>query len=98
MNVNVSVDHAIGVLNRIHKADSSVLNALINYRVPCNEELADDPTVQVGKRNPGPGMEVGLLGIINGIFGVQKDNTGYIAAVADGNGMLIRFERNEHAG
>lgn len=41
-------DRAVEVLNRVHEADPTVLPALIAYRVPCNEVVADDPAVVVG--------------------------------------------------
>lgn len=85
------VDHAIDVLNRIHQADPAVLPALIGYRVACNETLADDPTVQVGADWPHP-TAVGLLGIINGIFG-EAGQLGPISAHYDYAGHLTRFER-----
>lgn len=84
-------DEAIAVLNRIHAADPSVLPALIAHRVPCNETVADDPTVQVGKQ--GDGWEVGLLGIVNGFFGVDERTWGFIAAVYDDDGVLTHFRR-----
>ena len=95
---------AIDVLNRIHAADPTVLPALIDHRVECNRALADDPTVQVGVI---PGMEtmttpgfdrynVGLLGIINGIFGIRSlseahGTQGWIAAVYDADRNLKHF-------
>lgn len=134
---------AVDVLNRIHRLDPTVLPQLIEFRVPCNEALADDPTVQVqareicpscrgtlwtedenweperpwnGERSIGeglipcgacneggwsvdpkepgmdPGYEVGLLGIINGLFGVRwEDGPGFIGARSDGDGNLLGF-------
>jgi hypothetical protein len=90
---------AVAVLNRIHAADPTVLMALISHRVPCNGALADDPTVQVGPlpkdapvRN-GREWEVGLLGIVNGLFGTRSRNgPGFIGAVADDDGKLIEFK------
>ena len=61
------IDRAIEVLNRVHQADPTVLPALIEYRVPCNDAVADDPTVQVRGGYDSP-VTVGLLGIINGLF------------------------------
>ena len=100
----VSVDKAIDVLNRIHSADPSVLSNLIFSRVPCNEELANDPSVQVGvvpkKYELDDELwEVGLLGIINGIFGVDEDGYGYIAANFDPlTGYLSDFSRLDKEG
>ncbi|MES1975734.1 MAG: hypothetical protein V4472_25025 [Pseudomonadota bacterium] len=75
-----AIDQALAVLNRIHKADPSVLPTLIAHRVSCNQAVADDPSVQVGKRAADDGWEVGFLGIINGLFGVDASGWGYIAA------------------
>lgn len=93
------IDNAIEVLNRIHKADPTILQTLIFTRVPCNETLAKDPTVQVGcidSKWPGTEpkeWEVGILGIINGLFGVDDRNIGYIAADLDNEGNIINFTR-----
>jgi hypothetical protein len=82
----------ISLLNEINGMDPTVLPALINYRVPCNQALADHPTVQVGKKTDG--YEVGLLGIINGLLGVKEDSTGYIGAKFKDGGLdqIERFE------
>lgn len=84
------VREVVEVLNRIHEKDPIVLPTLINYRVPCNEELAADPTVQVGRTKDG--WEVGFLGIINGICGVNAEDIGYIAAYFEKGKGLVRFE------
>lgn len=83
----VTPDDAIEVLNRMIEADQQAAQQLVNGRVPCNRGLADDPTIQVGRRNGAIGWErsweVGLLGIINGIFGIDDRGWGPIAAVFD---------------
>lgn len=89
-----AIDQAIKVLNRIHAADPTVMPALISHRVPCNEAVAADPAVQVGVIPAG--FEVGILGIINGIFGCDSSGRGFIAADYDEgyNGFtLTRFVR-----
>lgn len=87
---------AIDVLNRIHTADPTVLVSLVHHRVPCNTQLAEDETVQVGRPTVGDGYEVGLLGILNGIFGDRGDGKGWIASVYDGP-RLVRFALNVEA-
>lgn len=88
---------AIEVLNRVHAADPTVLPALIGYRVPCNVAVADDPTVQVGKIDGADeAWEVGLLGVVNGLYGVQGERAvGYIAAHYDDDHRLTHFAYNE---
>jgi hypothetical protein len=86
-----AVQRAIEVLNRIHTKDPTVLQQLIEHRVPCNAKLLYDETVQVG---PGPGYEgyeVGLLGIVNGLFGVDESGAGLIGACYDDDHNLIGF-------
>ena len=98
---SVSIAKVVEVLNRALEADPEAIRALFNQRTPCNQQLADDPTIQVG--DPGEfascmGTSIGLLGLINGFFGVDED-TGYGAIAAhfvrwetDGRLTLERFE------
>lgn len=94
-----AIDEAIDVLNRIHAADPIVLQTLIDYRVPCNDAVANDPTVQVGIGKdptvPDNGTWVGLLGIINGLFGTNNNGAGFIFANYDDDRNLVGFGRNE---
>ncbi len=61
-----SVHDAIALLNEMIACDRVAVEQLIEARVPCNDNLAYHPTVQVW---PGPdGYQVGLLGVLNGIF------------------------------
>jgi hypothetical protein len=92
-----AVDQAIEVLNRINETDPSVLPRLISHRVSCNLDLAKDKTVQVGKVTGQilTYYEVGLLGIINGLFGIQEDGFGYITCNLDDYGTIINFTRHE---
>jgi len=101
-NANMpSIDDAIRILNEINEMDSEVLPALINQRVPRNQTLADHPTVQVGGRNSlnisedayaERPFEVGLLGILNGLFGVADNGWGYIYchSVPEADGVTMR--------
>lgn len=95
-----TVDEAIEVLNRIHAADPTVLPSLIETRVWCNDALADDPTVQVVEESDDcdpvhVGYRVGLLGVLNGIFGCdQETGFGYIYAhYEDDHHTLTGFGR-----
>jgi len=94
----VTVEKAIEVLNRAVKSDPDAMDKLFNHRVPCNEILAEDPTIQVrGHRTKGWSIDdtkgivikeesnykVGLLGILNGIFGVDEESWGFISMIED---------------
>ena len=91
MNDSVTVDDAISLLNDLIILDRPAIAALLANRVPCNENLAKHPTVQVTYQHHS--YHVGMFGIINGLFGVDDHGRGLIRCVFD-NGNLIRFERN----
>lgn len=84
------VDRFIAILNRAVDSDREAMQKLIGSRVPCNMDLSSDPTIQCG----GDPCEVGPLGLINGLCGIDA-TTGYgaIQAVFDNDGTLVRFER-----
>ena len=86
-----TVDEAISVLNTVLEADPEATRYLIEGRVICNEALAAHPTVQVGEVNGR--YYVGLLGVINSLFGVDEREWGFIAAEYDDAGRLQRFIR-----
>jgi len=86
-------DRIITVLNECVALDREALHKLIETRVPCNRALADHPTVQVSSGAPGEFSTVGLLGILNGIVGVDSDGWGFIAASFDEEGKLVKFLR-----
>lgn len=76
----VTPERAIEILNELYEADPQALNELCNARVSANEKLARHPTCQVGLRYDGPGYRVGILGILNAIFGASEKGNGFIAA------------------
>lgn len=87
------VYQAVDLLNRALRHDPEAVALLVEHRVTANEDLMNDPTIQCIRTAVGA-HEVGLLGIINGIFGIRKDSVGWIAAVFDGD-TILRFEVNE---
>lgn len=97
---SVTVDEAIALLNEALALDPEAMsNLLLRARVNCNKGLADHPTIQSGK-DKGQN-NVGLLGILNGMFGVDEDQCGAISAFIDVPGgedsivagQVTRFER-----
>ena len=71
----------IDYMNGLLEADRVAVGALVGNRVPCNETLANHPTCQVQGQNGG--NYVGLLGILNGLCGINEVGWGAIAAVFD---------------
>lgn len=81
------------VLNRALKADPVAINALFAHRVECNEALADDSTIQV--RNYDGPVSVGILGIVNGLVGINYEtDQGYIAGVYDSDDKSKTIDLN----
>lgn len=98
MKETITVEDAIQVLNEAMTCDNNAIGSMIDIRVPCNQDLAKHTTVQVARY--GDGWRVGILGIINGMFGTDERGYGPISAILDynpadpkGPKVLMRFER-----
>lgn len=85
----VNLDAAIEFINELIETDREAITALWQNRVPCNQALADHPTVQVGEENGR--FVVGLLGILNGLFGVDETGTGFIHFFIDSETGALLF-------
>ncbi len=71
------IEEAIQVLNEALALDPDAVNAIMLRRVPCNEKISDHPTIQVGNG------DMSALGLINGLFGINKNGYGFITANVD---------------
>lgn len=94
----VTVDDAIKLLNELLELDRPAVATLIANHVPCNLALADHETVQCAAQHGG--FRVGMLGILNGLFGTLPDGRGKIESVfedsddpADHGRKLVKFKR-----
>ena len=90
-------ESAIELLNEALTSDPEAMEVLFEVRIFCNEELANHPTIQVmdvQKSDGSPAYKVGLLGLLNGIFGVDERGIGAISAVYDDTGDLVEFKRS----
>jgi hypothetical protein len=105
----VSIDDVIALLNEAAAADPQAMIALIGNRVLCNEKLAAHPAVQVGRYasetsaemsgpNVGSVTRVGVLGLLNGVFGINEQGYGPIVADIDNHANTIRFMRTSESG
>lgn len=95
MKDTISIDETIEFLNHLIALDKAAVAALIANRVPCNEQLANHPTVRVVAQHGG--YNVGLLGILNGLLGTESDEEHIrapISFVMSPGGDLIRVMRN----
>ena len=86
----ISNEHMVSFLNEILATDPMAINALFSLRVSCNKELADHPTVQVGTIGKSNHYMVGLVGILNGMFGADIHLWGHLSADYR-EGRIVRF-------
>lgn len=93
----VTVEQVVELLNQALAADDVAITELIQTRTACNEKLSKHSSIQVGLApgcNPEDKKllyEVGILGLLNGLFGVDDKQWGAIAAEMDPSGHVRRF-------
>lgn len=86
--------HIVDFLNELLVLDPEAIHSLIEYRVPCNQQMADHSTVQVmgvDLKGKEPSFKMGLLGLLNGLVGIKDTGYGYIYAKFDDKGKLVKF-------
>lgn len=96
---SVTVDDAINYLNDLLQIAPAEIQTLVALRIPAPQSLVEHETVQVQSPTvalDGPPV-VGLLGILNGLFGTDLDGAGPIAAVYDEDWNIVKFQHNWHA-
>lgn len=69
-NYSDEVGLAVSVLNECLRRDPVAVAQLFNVRVKCNKDLASYSGIRVGVFDEE--HKVGILGIINGIFGFKE--------------------------
>ena len=87
---SITVQDVCNLLNEMLACDYGATHDLLCFHTRCNNELLTHPTIQVihaGADIP----TVGILGVLNGLFGVNDDNRGPISCVWE-NDYIIRFE------
>lgn len=92
----ITIDEVIKMLNQMVGLDAVATAVMLDNKVPCNQALAEHPSIQIGDQNGG--HTVSILGILNGLFGKYdwgeyRGGWGAITAVYDHNRNLICFER-----
>jgi len=91
----ISPSVVVTYLNELIEADCDAVKALVQYRVPTNQNMMDHPSICVMADSDEDGNPVnpvvGLLGVINGLVGIGEGGWHYIAAEFDEDGNLHRF-------
>lgn len=92
-----AIEKAVTQLNSMLEADPVAITLMFNHEEYCNEKLAKHPTCQVadtyafndGTKRSGGDYFVRPLGIINGLFGVDKESWGWIYMEWDSSNKVI---------
>jgi hypothetical protein len=102
----VTPENVVVFLNSLLEIDRRAVSKLFDSYVYCNRGMAEHPRVQVrrlkiNKYRPRDVWKVGVLGLINGLFGVHSNRYGPIARVIRDDGIIKSFvltgghEKNE---
>lgn len=81
-------DQILNLLQQAVACDRNAMDELCGLRVPCNDALAEHPTIQVSGMQGEPTV-VGTIGIVNGICELLTGKR--VAANYDESGNLIGF-------
>jgi len=73
----------VAFLNSLAEIDPIAMRKLVESRVECNQAMVDHPTVQVARSEDESFFEVGLIGILNGIVGIEDDSKLISAIISD---------------
>ena len=84
-----AVRRAIEYLNSVLKIDPDAVKRLFKHEVPCNDALTKHPTCRVGDAGTGHDPTLSVLGLINGIFGVDEHGQGHINSLHPGDSTDI---------
>ena len=90
----------VDYLNELLELDPQAVDAMVKVRIPCKETLVHHPTCQTSAHYDG--HRVGLLSVLNGLCGVNRDGSSAIAVIGrmdspdtvgftllDENGMIL---------
>lgn len=87
--LELSAVHAVKVLNEALELEPYTIQNMFKSRFCVGSGLVQHPTIQVLQE---AGVHtLGVLGLINGLFGVLSDNRGRITGIYEGE-RLIKFE------
>lgn len=87
----ISIANALETLNELLALDKEAMCNLLEARVECNEAMAEHDTLQV--LAIGKGYMLGILGVLNALFGAREDGWGEITLKLNDNNEAAAFIR-----
>jgi len=91
MKQSIIVNDVCSLLNEMLKLDYDCTHAIVSYRQKCNDLIANHETIQVQQYKGDEFPKVGIVGILNGMFGIREDGMGAICYEID-NGKILGFK------
>lgn len=94
---SITSQEVVEFFNSLIVIDPGAIQTLINTRVQCNEAMTNHPTVQVVIVPRSIIHSVGMLGILNGMFGINENGWGCITVIFDDEtGVIKKFVYGEN--
>lgn len=87
----ISIAETVEYLNSLLAADPLAMRAMLRTLTICNNTLAEHPSAQVW--DCGDTAAIGLMGVINGLFGIDDNGWGAIAYCIDDESQVTAFVR-----
>jgi len=88
----ITAEDVCGLLNEFLALDYDCASALFSHREKCNDAVTHHPSIQV-HQYPGEDSKVGLIGLINGVFGIAEDGMGAICYEIDNDtNRIVSFK------
>jgi len=89
---SVTPKEVCNLLNEMLEQDYDCIHSLITNYVKCNDTVANHPTVQVRKYPEDKHPLLGMLGLLNGMFGIDDNGYGAIKYEIDDSGKILAFK------
>lgn len=87
---SITIDDVCNLLNEMLEMDYECVSNMVSHYSKCNESIMNHPTIQVRFYSKDDYPQVGLIGFLNGLFGIQEDGMGALCMEVD-EGKILRF-------
>ena len=83
----ISIEDVCEILNDLLKIDYDACFRLVNHRETCNVKVYNHPTIMVAEI--AGEYTVGIIGLLNGMFGIREDGFGQLCYNMDNDSEKI---------